>query len=284
MNRSYLFVPGIKLEFINNIDKYHSDIFVIDLEDSVPLNKKQEAYIKTVEFFKKKNLKNKKIYIRINLDKGLIPNNLKVLVNNKITCFILPKVKKISDIKKFEKILDKIEKQKKIKKKIKLCILVETIDAVLNLRDLVNSSKRINSIIYGEEDFHSEINNINFSHELKNDYAKKFIPLIAKSKNIEAIYTPYLDLTNKNGLKNHILESIKMGYTGLLLIHPSQIEIANTLYQPSETDKKIINAVLKSDKIKKYEGRSVYTINNKVIGPPMIRRSQNILDKFKIKK
>ena len=107
---------------------------------------------------------------------------------------------------------------------------------------------------------------------------------MAKSKNIEAIYTPYLNLKNKNGLKNHIIESIKMGYTGLLLIHPSQIEIANTLYQPSETDKKIINVILKSDKIKKYEGKSVYTINNKVLGPPMIRRAQNILNKFKLKK
>ena len=284
MNRSLLFVPGIKLEYINNVDQYHPDIFVIDLEDSVPFNKKKEAFTKTKEFIKKKILKNKKFYIRLDIQEQKIPKNLKDLINDKVTGFILPKVKNSSDIKKFESVLNKIEKQKKIKKKIKISFLVETVDAVLNLRNLVNSSKRIDFIIYGEEDYHSEINNINFSDELKNDYAKKLIPLVAKSKNIEAIYTPYLFIKNNNGLKNHILDSIKMGYSGQLLIHPSQIKAANTLYQPSEKDIKIIEAVLKSDKIKKYEGRSVYIHNNKVLGPPMIRRLKIILNKFRNKK
>ena len=43
MNRSLLFIPGHKLEYIYKI-KFVSDIIVIDFEDSVPINKKIIAF------------------------------------------------------------------------------------------------------------------------------------------------------------------------------------------------------------------------------------------------
>ncbi len=54
MNRSLLFVPGHKIEYIKKLKKPFPDVLVIDLEDSVPNNKKEEALLKTQKFFKKK--------------------------------------------------------------------------------------------------------------------------------------------------------------------------------------------------------------------------------------
>ena len=44
MNRSLLFIPGHKLEYIYKIKKFVSDIIVIDFEDYVPINKKIIAF------------------------------------------------------------------------------------------------------------------------------------------------------------------------------------------------------------------------------------------------
>ena len=283
MNRSILFIPGHKLDFFYKLEKPFADILVIDLEDSVPKDKKIEALNKVKKFFKTNQTKKNNFFIRVDHEEKNFFTTMKDLINNKITGFILPKIKYKEEVSKFVRFLDKEEKKKKIKKRFKLSIIIETVDAILNLSDIVKSSNRIDTIIYGEEDFHAEFNNINFSDELSNNYTRNLIPIIAKSNNIDAIYTPFLYLKDKKGLKNHILKSIKLGYSGLLLIHPNQICLANKLYYPSKKDFMIANEILRSNKAKKYEGQSISVLKNKLVGPPMIKRAQRIIKKNKIK-
>tara|TARA_B100001540_G_scaffold307246_1_gene320312 strand:+ start:912 stop:1766 length:855 start_codon:yes stop_codon:yes gene_type:complete len=281
MNRSLLFVPGHKIEYIKKLKKPFPDVLVIDLEDSVPNNKKEEALLKTQKFFKKNKIFNKIIYVRINYDGKIISKDLKKLINKKITGFIIPKVKYDFEISKFIKFLNFQEKIRKFKKKLKISFIVETVQAVLNLKKLLKFSNRINFIIYGEEDYHAEINDINFNDKLENDYAKKYIPIVAKANNIQAIYTPYLYLKNKKGLKKHILNSINLGYSGLLLIHPSQIEISNKYFYPLKKDLVIANDIIKSNRSRKYEGQNISVLKNKLVGPPMIKRAQKIVNRVK---
>ena len=281
MNRSLLFVPGHKIEYIKKLKKPFPDVLVIDLEDSVPNNKKEEALLKTQKFFKKNKIFNKIIYVRINYDGKIISKDLKKLINKKITGFIIPKVKYDFEISKFIKFLNFQEKIRKFKKKLKISFIVETVQAVLNLKKLLKFSNRINFIIYGEEDYHAEINDINFNDKLENDYAKKYIPIVAKANNIQAIYTPYLYLKNKKGLKKRILNSINLGYSGLLLIHPSQIEISNKYFYPLKKDLVIANDIIKSNRSRKYEGQNISVLKNKLVGPPMIKRAQKIVNRVK---
>ena len=41
--RTMLFVPGSKSNWFNKISNYDSDTIILDLEDSVPVNLKDEA-------------------------------------------------------------------------------------------------------------------------------------------------------------------------------------------------------------------------------------------------
>ena len=230
MNRSLLFIPGHKLEYIHKIKNFSPDIIVIDFEDAVPKNKKHIALKKYLDFIKVKNNLNSKLFLRLDYEENKLPKNLNQYFNKKLNGMILPKVKCEKEIIKLHRLININQKKKKINKNFKISLLIETPEAVLNLRNIVNSSNKIDFIIYGEEDYHSEINCINFENDLENSYAEDFIALVAKSKNIDAIYTPYLNINNQIGLKKHILKSVKKGYSGLLLIHPKQINLANKYY------------------------------------------------------
>ena len=60
--RSLLFIPAHKISYIDNLSKNnYPDAIAIDLEDSVPTNKKKEGTLKILDFFKKKNSFKKKI-------------------------------------------------------------------------------------------------------------------------------------------------------------------------------------------------------------------------------
>ena len=74
-----------------------------------------------------------------------------------------------------------------------------------------------------------------------------------------------------------------LGYSGLLLIHPKQIILSNKFYMPSIKDIKIANQIINSNKSKKYEGQNISVLNNKLIGPPMIKRAEKILNLYKKK-
>ena len=100
---------------------------------------------------------------------------------------------------------------------------------------------------------------------------------MAKSKNIDAIYTPYLVINDEIGLRKHILKSVKKGYSGLLLVHPKQINLANKYYSPSKKDFLIARKIINSNKFGKYEGQNISILKKKLVGPPMIRRAIKIL-------
>tara|TARA_Y100000768_G_scaffold386414_1_gene374757 strand:+ start:280 stop:1128 length:849 start_codon:yes stop_codon:yes gene_type:complete len=282
MYRSLLFTPGHKIEYIKDL-KFFPDILVIDLEDSVSKDKKNLAFKKTESFLNRSDYKKSKIYIRINFNNKFIDNKYHNLIKDSLDGIILPKVKNKKELIILLNFVKKYEKLKKIKKKIKISFIAETTQSIINLNEIIKSTNRIEFIIYGEEDYHSELNNINFAENLKNNYAKNIIPILAKANHIQAIFTPYLYLKNSSGLKKHILESIMFGYSGLLLIHPKQISLANKLYMPSIKDIKIANQIINSNKSKKYEGQNISVLKNKLIGPPMIKRAEKILNLYKKK-
>lgn len=282
MYRSLLFTPGHKIENIKSL-KVFPDILVIDLEDSVSEDKKILAFKKALNFLSKSGYNKSKIYIRIDFNNKYIEKKYHNLITKNLEGFILPKVKNKKELNLLLNFVKKYEKIKKFKKRIKISFIAETTNSIINLNEIIKSTDRIEFIIYGEEDYHSEMNNINFSNNLKNDYAKNIIPIVAKANNIEAIFTPYLHLSNSSGLKKHILQSIMLGYSGLLLIHPNQIILSNKLYTPSIKDFKIANQIINSNKSKKYEGQNISVLKNKLIGPPMIKRAERILKSYKKK-
>ena len=277
MNRSLLFIPGHKLEYIYKIKKFVSDIIVIDFEDSVPINEKIIAFKKYLNFIKDNKKINSKLFLRLDYKGNKLPKNFYQYLNKKLNGIILPKIKDEKEIIKLHKLINIYQKKKKISTNFKISLLIETPEAVINLKKIVNSSNKIDFIIYGEEDYHSEINCINFENKLENSYAEDFIALVAKSKNIDAIYTPYLVINDEKGLRKHILKSVKKGYSGLLLVHPKQINLANKYYSPSKKDFLIARKIINSNKFGKYEGQNISILKKKLVGPPMIRRAIKIL-------
>jgi citrate lyase subunit beta/citryl-CoA lyase len=72
------------------------------------------------------------------------------------------------------------------------------------------------------------------------------IPLVASAYGVEAYDTVYLKIDDIDGFKRSCERAKSLGYTGKLLIHPSQIEIANSVFSPSEKEvewaRKVVSA------------------------------------------
>ena len=92
------------------------------------------------------------------------------------------------------------------------------------------------------------------------------------------IDTPYLDLKNEAGFMAEERMAYSMGFAGALVVNRIQIPWANRCFQPSEEETMHAKAVLETAKKAKEEGRSVATLEGKVVGPPMLKRANKVME------
>ena len=272
--KSLLFIPGHKKNFLENLKYMNSDALAIDLEDAVPINQKKQAR-KNLESLNVKNYKNK-LYVRLNNDTINLVADIKSSLKVKINSFILPKINSAKDIKIIQKLIKRYSKSKNLK----FMILIESAKAIINLKEICETSKNINGLIFGAEDYLNDMNVLEFYNNINVDFPRALIPIYAHAYNINCIDTPYLNLADQKNFKRHLKVSKSLGYTGILNVHPDQCDLTNLNYSPSKSDYKIAKKILNSNKSFKYKSQNISVLRNKLVGPPMIKRAKKIVEYY----
>ncbi len=67
-----------------------------------------------------------------------------------------------------------------------------------------------------------------------------------------------------------------MGCTGSICIHPDQVEVINTCFQPTEADYDAARAVVEAWE-HRAPGSAVISFNGRMIDRPVVRHAQNLL-------
>lgn len=280
--RSVFFIPSHVTKYLDKISELKADAYILDLEDSVPPNLKNTARKNTRHFLDTTILKDQ-FLVRINpLEDKCLLDDLEAVISEKLLAIMPSKIKDQNDIYLLDEMLSQFEAKFNIKNKIKLFPLIETLDSFLNVREIVKSSERLIGLAFGGEDYLNDLQGAHGVDDHTFDYPRTKIAIAAKSANLLAIDTPYLDVKNHQGFKKREQKSNDLGYDGCLLIHPKQVKLANEQFSPSKLDilnaKKIYTAVLES----KNNGLSVVLLNNRLIGPPMQKKAERILNKVKL--
>ena len=141
--RSLIFVPGNNPRFLEKAKKLQADIVCFDLEDSVPDNEKTTARKLIKSALKSKKSYESSIFVRTNSPlSGKIPADLKEIVQKGIDGIVIPKVNNAKELKKIEKTIAGLEKQRKLKP-IQLIPSIESAEGVVNTYQIAASSKRV---------------------------------------------------------------------------------------------------------------------------------------------
>ena len=283
--RSMLFVPGHVDRFFDSAIKSTADALVLDLEDSVPGDKKELA---------RKELKDKvalyesafPLFVRINSrETGFLEKDLDAMASSKILGFMVPKVKNSDDIIYLENLLLKLEKRNKITPgQLSILPLIETAEAVSNVYDIAKASKRILALIFGHEDF---LLDIQATHSISSDnllVPRMMIVMAARATGCQPIDTPYLEIRNLEGCAEHVHKSREFGFSGMLVLHPSQVKIANEGYAPSKGEIENAEKIVALNNEARKNNRSIAFSEGKFIAPPILKQAEHVLKMSKIVK
>lgn len=264
---TYFFIPGIQ-KYLSKIETLKADYLVIDLEDAVSFDKKNEAFDLVASISVMDNY-----FVRIPfIDYTFSDQQLIKLIRHFEGRVVVPKLNTIEEFRRVINLVPELN--------LKMIILVENPLALLNLPDILKSfPTQVFAVGFGSHDF-CAITGIKHTSNNLTHYKRQII-LISKAFNIKYIDGVDTDLEDFTQFKNECIDAYEMGSDGKFLIHPMQLKSMGDIAYFSDEEWKQIETVYKKIVDIPDSSMDVYLIDGKVYEKPHINRIKLLMKKSK---
>lgn len=278
--RSMMYVPAYKEKFIDKSLESNADAFIYDLEDSVPDMFKPEARKILRSYIEKGAFKNKTVFIRLNpLESNMLSEDLKYVLHKDITGFMPSKIYTAADMDYYDKLITQLEAENDIPiGHFKFTPLIETTSAIMDIYNISKQTKRTIAVCFGGEDFLNDLEGLHKEPPRSLDYPRAAIAIAARAAGVQPIDTPYLAIHDEDGFIKEESISFEMGFSGVQILSPRQIPLAHKCFTPAEDEVKRSLEIVEAYKKSAAEGSGVAMYNGKMIGPPMRKRAEKVLE------
>lgn len=283
--RSLMFVPGHNEKLLYSASRSNADVLLLDVEDSVqPHKNKQLARNAIVKWIGEGSFSKHMVFPRINdRESGELLKDLLQLTIKGVDGFMYPKAFSGEDIFFIDKLLETIEYEKGFTiGTFKLIPLIETSAAVLNAQEICKASKRVVAIAFGCEDFITDLQGIHDKNHESLYIPRAIIAMAARANNVIPIDTVHIDIHNLDDLEVNLKTAKNLGFEGMLVLHPKEIELVHKYYSPSEKEVADSNEMLYLASLAEKDDKGVALLKGKFIGPPMKVMAKNILAKHEL--
>lgn len=301
LNRSTLAVPGSKPKFFEKAAAGAADLVFFDLEDSVPPDIKEQARKDVIAALNDLDFRGKSVSVRINgLDTHFMYRDVVDLVEqagHRLDLILVPKVGCAADIYAVDMLLTQIERARGITKPIGIEILIETPLGIQNIDEIAAASPRNESILFGSADYAAAagmqirmIGGPNPDYHVLTDadaegerqihwgdmwhYPLARLVAAARANGLRPIDGPFADIKDTAGWVASAKRARTLGCEGKMVIHPSQVDLANELFKPSPADveqaRRILAAMAEAEK----SGAGAVTLDGKMIDIASIRQAE----------
>ena len=280
--RTMMFVPGHNERLLLSASRSKADALILDLEDSVlPVPNKQIARKIILEKVNTGLFKNFYLFPRINdRESGFLLKDVHSLTIPGIDGFVYPKACRGEDIYFFDKLLETIEYEKGFPiGTFKIVPLIETSAAVLNAQEICLSSNRVIAIAFGCEDFVADLEGVHDSEGKSLFTARAMIALASRATGVIPIDTVHINVHDLKDLDENVKLARILGFEGMLILHPKEIEIAHKYFTPSKSEVNDAKEMLRLSVEAEKNNKGVAVMNGKFIGPPMVIAAKKIIDR-----
>lgn len=277
--RSMLFMPGNNPGMLVSADILGADSVIFDLEDAVALTEKDAARTLVCNALKTLPFENSEITVRINpIDSPYWEADLEAIAPcAAVQSIVVPKAS-VNAVTSVEQKLAQVCQKAGRTQVPKMLMLVESAYGIMDLQAIAGSSKNIDALLLGGEDFSVDmgIQRTRLSKEL--EYARFKLATVAHAFQIDSLDTPFTDVDDNEGLRLDTQFSKSIGFSGRLLINPRQVEDVHHIFSPTEAEIQNAIAVLHENEKAKAAGLGVFSYKGKMVDLPVIKRAQALYD------
>jgi|SRR5215469_5643375 len=241
--RSMLFVPADSERKLEKAKSSPADALILDLEDSVAAERRPAARGLMADYIAGAKLR-ASLWVRINpVGSEDYGEDIAAVVKARPAGVIVPKPDGPETLRALDRDLSSLEAQHGAPARGIAVIPVasETPAAALALGEYRNPPPRLTALTWGAEDLSAALGasgNRDKTGEFAFTYkmVRSMCLVAAKAANVEAIDTLFADFRDRAGLERYARAAQREGFTGMLAIHPDQVETINAAFTPSTAD------------------------------------------------
>ena len=280
LRRSFLYMPGTDWRKIEKAaTELNPDSICMDLEDGVALNRKEDARATIQRALETINFGSSERLVRINTpDSGHERPDLAALLPYRPDGIVIPKVADRDHVQAVDRLITKHEIKNQLPAGgIRLILIIESAQGIVNLKRIVRASDRIEALIFGAEDFSGDIGATRTvqGHEVL--YARSKVVTYARAYGLQAIDIVYPDFKRPDGFTDEARTGLGLGYSGKQLIHPNQIELIHQVYTPSEVEIRAAKQIVEAYKTHQKSGAGAFALDGKMVDRPVVQQAETVL-------
>ncbi len=274
---SRLYLPGNTPSLMINAGIHKPDGVILDLEDAVAPDKKQEARFLVRNALRQLDFYGAERMVRINqVPAGL--DDLAFIVPHNVNLILVPKCEHAKQIHQVNERIEAIKEKSAVKGDIWLMPIIESALGVINAYEIAMAAENVVSLAIGLEDYTADLGTSRTNEGTESFFARSRVVVACRAAGIQPIDSVFSDVSDMEALKENVLRSKALGFDGMGCIHPRQIRVIHDNFAPQQKEidkaKKIVNAFMEAQE----KGLGVVSLGTKMIDAPVVKRAQNTIN------
>ena len=271
--RSVLYMPSSNERALDKAKSIPCDALIFDLEDAVAPDAKEQARTNAVAAARSGEYGNREITIRCNgLDTPWGADDLAAAAMSGAASVVIPKVGSVAYLDEISARLDAAGAPAEMT----IWAMVETPTAIMDIRSIA-AHPRVNVLVMGNNDLAKELRTGVLPERTPLLPALAMALLGAREAGKVILDGVYNDVRDADGFLVEARQGKSMGFDGKTLVHPSQVEPANTVWAPSEDEIDFSRRVIAAFEAAEGEGRGVMTVDGRMVENLHVENAKRIL-------
>ncbi len=260
--RSALYLPASNAKAIAKARTLPADVVILDLEDAVAPELKDEARAAAVAALREGGFGNREVAIRANgIDTPWGAADLAAIAGSNADAVLVPKVSSVDDIARYQEALTNAPQP------MQLWAMIETCACIPRLNDIaaMAACTRLTLFVMGVNDLAKEMR-----AQLTAERTP-FLPFLAmtvaaaRANGIAVLDGVCNEFRDLEGFRAEAAQGLLFGFDGKTLIHPAQIEPCNEVFSPSAEELAWGEAVIQAFALPENAGKGAIQVAGKMV-------------------
>jgi citrate lyase subunit beta/citryl-CoA lyase len=271
-----LFVPCDRADRMVKAVQSSADSVVLDLEDSVAADRKADARLMLSRFLATQT-RHTLLFVRINpLHSGFARDDIECLAEYAPDGIVLPKAAGRDSIVELDALLQRVG----LAHLPILPIATETASAIFELGTYRSIAHRLLGLTWGAEDLSSAIGAVAVRETGRftapYEMVRSLSLFAAHAAGVPAIETVHPDFTDVERLSQVAVRAAQDGFSGMMAIHPAQLDAIHRAFEPSEQALTRARAIVAAFAANPQAG--AVSLQGEMVDAPHLKLAQRMLD------
>lgn len=272
--RSVLYMPGSNPRALEKARTLPADGLILDLEDAVAPDSKEEARVQVVDAVKAGGYGARELLVRVNsLATPWGQADVAAAAASGAHAVLIPKVESADTVRQVEAIMV----ANGAPADMAIWCMMETPRGMLRAEEIAGSSARMGGFVMGTSDLAKDLHCAHTRDRLPMITSLGLCLLAARAYGLAALDGVYLDLNDDEGFAYSCRQGLELGFDGKTLIHPKTIDAANRVFAPAEKEIEWSKKIIAAHAEAAAAGKGVVVVDGKLIENLHVENARRIV-------